>query len=109
MGYLLHRGNSFSFDFNALLRLPHVACVIYLFWSKSKASYVYIGKTERSLKERLHEHRLDCKNPVLRAWMRYAPDDLIFCYVACTAGIILKLERRLIRQFDPSANKDHRT
>lgn len=109
MGHLLRRGDSRPFDYNTLSRLECVECAVYLFWSKSKASYVYIGKTDRTLKKRLREHFLDCKNPVLRAWIRCASDDLIFCYVACTAGTILKLERRLIRQFDPSANKDHRT
>lgn len=109
MRHLLHRGNSFSFDFNTLLRLPHIKHVVYLFWSKSSARYVYVGKTERTLSERLREHRRNCENSILRSWLRYAPDDLIICYVACPAKLVFKLERRLIRQFDPDANKDHKT
>lgn len=105
---LLRKGDAFSFDFNALLRVPRVEHAVYSFWSKSKASFVYIGKTTRPLPERLREHRRDCDNPTLRAWIIYAPDDLVVCYVACPAALVHKLERRLIRQLDPNANIDHK-
>ena len=109
MRRLLRKGDAFPFDFNTLLRLPRVEHVVYLFWSKSKASFVYIGKTDRGLSKRMREHRQKCDNPTLRAWIRHAPKDLIVCYVTCPACLVLKLERRLIRQFDPNANKDHKT
>ena len=109
MRHLLRKGDSFPFDFNALLRVPRIEHAVYLFWSKSKASFVYVGKTARALPERLREHRRNCDNPTLRAWIRYAPDDLIVCYVACPASLVLKLERRLIRRLDPHANIDHKT
>ena len=109
MNRILRRGDSFPFNFNALLRVPRIEHAVYLFWSISTANYVYIGKTVRSLPERLREHRLDCDNPTLRAWIRYAPEDLIVCYIACPASLVLKLERRLIRLLDPEANVDHKT
>ena len=109
MRRLLRKGDPFPFDFNALMRVPRIEHVVYLFWSKSKASFVYVGKTARTLPERLREHRRNCDNPTLRAWIRYAPDDLIVCYVACPASLVVKLERRLIRRLDPDANIDHRT
>lgn len=109
MQRLFHRGDSFPFDFNAILRAPRIENAVYFFWSESKSSFVYIGKTDRTLTERLREHRRDCYNPVLRAWIRYAPEDLRVCYVICPASLVGKAERRLIRQLDPDANIEHKT
>ena len=106
---LLRKGEVFSFDFNTLHRLPHVEHAVYSFWSKSKESHVYIGKTDRTLAQRLREHWRGSTNPTLRAWIKYAPSDLLVCYVACPATVVLKLERRLIRQFDPAGNREHKT
>ena len=108
MRRLLQKGDAFPFDFNALLRAPRVEHAVYLFWSKSKESFVYVGKTARALPKRLREHRRDCANPTLRAWILYAPEDLVVCYVACPKALVIKLERRLIRRLDPDANKDHK-
>ena len=109
MASLLQRGDAFPFDFNALLRVPRIEHAVYAFWSKSMESHVYIGKTDRTLPERLREHRRGSSNPTLRAWMRHAPTDLVVCYVACPAGLVLKLERRLIRRLDPDGNREHKT
>ncbi len=106
---LVRKGDSFPFDFNSLLRMPRVRHAVYAFWSKSKESHVYIGKTDRPLPQRLREHRRSSDNPTLRAWIKYAPEDLVVCYVVCPAALVLKLERRLIRRFDPDGNREHKT
>ncbi|MYK61560.1 MAG: hypothetical protein F4034_06240 [Chloroflexi bacterium] len=104
----LRKGDAFPLDYNALLRAPRIEHAVYLFWSKSKACFVYIGKTDRTLPKRLRDHWLDCHNPTLRAWILYEPDDLIVCYIACPASVLPKLERRSIRRLDPIANKDYK-
>lgn len=109
MSRRLHKGNAFPFDYNALLRAPRIEHAVYLFWSKSKACCVYVGKTKRPLRQRLREHWRHCENPVLHAWIHSASDDLTVCYVSCPASDVLKLERRLIRRLDPNANKEHKT
>ena len=105
----LRKGDAFPFGYNAVLRAPQIEHAVYLFWSKSKTCFVYIGKTDRTLPQRLREHWLDCGNPMLRAWILFEPDDLVVCYVSCPAPLVLKLERRLIRRLDPNANKEHKT
>ena len=105
----LRKGEAFSFDYNALLRAPRIEHAVYCFWSKAKASYVYVGKTDRPLPNRLREHWLDCHNAILRAWIRFAPEDLVVYYVSCPAGLTPKLERRLIRQLEPKANLSQTT
>ena len=109
MARLVRRGGSFNFNFNALLRMPHVEHAVYFFWSKSKASHVYVGKTDRTLQQRLREHWRRSENPTLRVWIKHDPDDLVVCYAACPAALVLKLERRLIRRLDPTGNRDHKT
>ena len=109
MARLVRKGDPFSFDFNALQRIPRVKHAVYSFWSKSKASHVYIGKTDRMLAQRLREHWRSSDNPTLRAWIKYAPEDLVVCYAVCPAPLVLKLERRLIRRLDPGGNREHKT
>ena len=109
MGRLVRKGEPFPFDFNALLRAPRVEHAVYSFWSKSKASHIYIGKTDRMLPQRLREHRRGSDNPTLRAWIKHAPEDLVVCYVACPKLLVPTLERRLIRRLDPDGNRDHKT
>ena len=104
MAGTLIRGEPFPFSFNSLQRAPRKSHVVYAFWSKSKCSHIYIGRTDRTLQERLREHRIDCHNDILRAWIWYSPDDLIVCYVSCSSTLTAKLERRLIRKLEPSAN-----
>ena len=106
---LVRKGEPFSFDFNALLRAPHIEHAVYAFWSKSKASHIYIGKTDRTLPQRLREHRRRSDNPTLRAWIKHAPEDLMVCYLACPARLVYRLERRLIRRLDPDGNRQHKT
>lgn len=109
MATLLRRGDLFPLDFNELLRAPSVEHAVYSFWSRSKGGHVYVGKTDRTLRQRLREHWRGSSNPTLRAWIKYAPDDLVVCYVTCPAPLVPKLERRLIRRLDPSGNRQHKT
>lgn len=109
MSHRLHKGDAFPFSHNALLRVPRIKHVVYLFWSESKACCVYVGKTKRSLQQRLREHWLHCDNPMLHVWIHSDPEDLKVCYISCQASDVLKLERRLIRRLDPNANKEHKT
>lgn len=109
MARLVRRGGSFPFDFNALHRAPRVQHAVYSFWSKSKDSHVYIGKTDRPLSQRLREHWRGSDNPTLRVWIEHESCDLVVCYVECPARLVLKLERRLIRRLDPDGNRAHKT
>lgn len=104
----LCKGDAFPFDYNSISRVPRIEHAVYLFWSMSRECFVYVGKTDRTLRQRLREHWRNCDNPTLRAWIRIEPDDLIVCYISCPAPLVLKLERRLIRRLDPNANKDHK-
>lgn len=101
-----HRGSDFPFDFNSISRVPHVKGAVYFFWSIDLNDFIYIGETERTLSERLREHWRKSENQMLRTWIKYDRDDLIVCYLTCPSDLVKKLERRLIRQFDPNANKN---
>ena len=104
MRRIFQRATPFHFDHNALLRVPPARNAIYVFWSVSKSKAVYVGKTDREVGTRLREHRRHSHNATLRSWITYASEDLMVCYVSTHEKLLLKLERRLIRHFDPEAN-----
>lgn len=106
---LLHMGGTYPWDFNALLSIPHVPHAVYLFWSVEKRRFIYVGKTDRSVQVRLQEHRRHSSNAVLRSWIRDSGEDLEVCYVSCPAACVAKLERRLIRRYEPVANQIYNT
>ena len=105
----LHKGYAFPFGYTALSRAPGIEHAVYLFWSNARNRCVYVGKTDRTLPERLREHWLRSDNPTLRAWIHCDIDDLEVTYVSCPASVVIKLERRIIRCLDPIGNIDHKT
>ena len=105
----LRKGGTYPWHFNALLSIPNVLHAVYLFWSVEKQRFVYVGKTDQPLRTRLQEHRRRSKNAVLRSWIRDSAEDLEVCYVSCPAMCVSKLERRLIRRYEPVANQTYNT
>lgn len=115
-----YKSERFGFNYNAPRRVsPSVNHAVYIFWSRSKAKAVYVGKTNRSLQRRLSQHRDTTKNAILRAWIDCSESDLEVCYMTPkpkhavqeighsdrkTKLLVSELEKLLINELDPIAN-----
>jgi hypothetical protein len=53
----------------------HLSCAgVYLFWHRKMC--IYVGKTDRSLRQRLREHWALCHNDQLRRWIKACGQQL---------------------------------
>ena len=82
---------------------------VYVFWCRENNKCVYVGKaSERPIQARLREHWRRSHNETLRLWIQAFGDYLDICYVPVEHGRITRLERRLIRLWNPEANVQHK-
>lgn len=113
-----YKSERFVFNYNAHRKVPSsVEHAVYVFWSLSKSRAVYVGKTDRSLRQRLRQHRDITDNATLRSWIDYDTEDLQVCYMTLhaiqepekpdkkTKRLVGMLEKQLIRELQPIANK----
>jgi len=86
--------------------LPSVDGGVYAIWCKPTGKCIYVGHTARNLRQRLVEHWGLQTNKTLARWITVFGDYLILCYHRCNESQAKRIESRLIKTWQPEANKD---
>lgn len=86
--------------------IPDNAVGIYGFWYRTTGKCIYVGKAKKQpIKKRLKQHWRKSHNLELRLWIDEFGEFLDVCYISveCKKRID-RMEKRLIRAWDPEAN-----
>ena len=95
------------------LRLTHIDSIpenaigVYGFWRRESGRCIYIGKAEKSLRQRVKQEWDNSHNPKLKSWIRCFGESLEICYLPVPhdkIGRVDSLETRLIRIWNPETN-----
>ena len=87
--------------------IPKRMAGVYAFWCSSKGNCVYVGKTV-DLRGRLMKHWQGSHNEKLGRWLRAFARHTHICYLPADRGKIRRMERILIRIWNPHANHQHK-
>ena len=77
---------------------------VYVFWFNRMC--VYVGKSDRPIRDRLREHWSSCHNADLRIWIRAYGTKLCFQWECVSEGESIRArEQYYIDNFKPLTNK----
>lgn len=86
-------------------KLPGDEGGVYAVWYRPTGKCVYVGQTGRDLRRRLMEHWEGGTSPDLAGWISEFGEALDLCYRRSDPERAKRLEKRLIRKWQPEANK----
>ena len=97
-----------KWSYSALDAIPKDAVGLYAFWVRDKQKCVYVGQaTNQAIRDRLRQHWHRSSNDELRGWLANFGEFLDVCFYPAPKKRIRRMERALIRKWQPHANKQH--
>ncbi|MYB40384.1 hypothetical protein F4X86_03930 [Candidatus Saccharibacteria bacterium] len=99
-----------NWSYSALEAVPKDAVGLYAFWLRDKKKCVYVGQsTNQTIRQRLRQHWHHSSNEELRDWLRNFGEFLDLCVYPHLGPTerIRRMERALIRKWQPHANRQH--
>ena len=99
-----HRGNT-QWSYLGIDRIPKTIIGVYAFWCRDTGKCIYVGQAlQEPIRERLLQHWQGSHSQLLQWWIQAFGDNLTLCYREVEAGTIDRLERRLIKRWNPDVN-----
>ena len=96
----------FRFSYAGIVAIPKDVSGVYAFWCREKERCIYVGMAkDQSIRTRVLQHWRGSHNEKLNLWLREFGDYLDVCYMSVRGDRIARFEDRLIKLWNPEANK----
>ena len=104
---MVNRRDWFEYGYLGIESVPRDVVGLYSFWCRAPLKCVYVGLTERPIRERLQEHFAGSHSPELNRWISCFAEDLVVCWADAPIPIdrLRALEHRFIRRWRPWTNR----
>ena len=99
------RRDRFDYGYLGIETVPKNVIGVYSFWCRVPRKCIYVGQTDRPIRERLQEHFDGSHSRDLRRWIRFFGGDLVVCWVEAPLHRLDDLEKRYIRKWHPLTNR----